>query len=222
MEKPHSTLKLVFGNEPCFHKLSYDTKEYDRIYDVVVDKLGSKYEKLLASRYQTSMFWRQYSKRLWSYDEFSFNIAGAAVSFIKQSSIYRLWYNPLLVYENMIVAPFIDEIKNVDQALDNFSRNGKIKKSLTNEQSELYCVDYDYYKLLLDCKANNKWSEEAWKQHCQYIVDNNYYRLTTQPSGGCLSAGGQCWVDGVPSCCWPQWFIWRDTGCISLDLSLGR
>lgn len=177
MNKPHSTLKLAFGNEPCFYKLGDDTKEYDRIFDVVVDNLGSKFEKLGATAYQTSLFWRQYSRRLWSYDDFSFNLAGAAVSFIKKSNIYRVWYNPLIVYEQMITAPFVEDIKDEKQALDNFRRKGKIATKKTN--SEYYCLDRNYYDLLLECRDNNKWSEEAWKQHCQYLVGNAYYRQST-------------------------------------------
>jgi len=194
MLKEYSTLQLLYGFLPCYKLDGNRYKEYSNIFDVTVSNDSSGLSKLLskfdnqATLHQKNDFWRHFSTRIWSYDDFSFDMAPAAASLIQSALCFKIWFNPYLTYETFILSsliPFAPKVNNKNliaklgqnnwhqNQIEYFKKNGEFDgvdiKLIDNG------IDHEFFLSLLECNEKGDWTPDAWKQHCNLIVSNPFY-----------------------------------------------
>ena len=193
----HSTLKLVYGYEPCYVKSKVEGyREFPSIFDVRVGDYGHLFKDKNATIHQKNDFWRHFSERVWSFDDFTFRYAPAAASLLTGALRYKIWYSPLQIYKmflSSILLPYAP--KDVELGFDSeenrgigdlfrhawfeeqyafFKDNGKffnVPKSVQEHE----VVDHKFLLMLLECDEQGFWSEEAWKYHSNMLVNCKFY-----------------------------------------------
>lgn len=197
MIEQHSSLKLLYGFEPCFAETKAGFREYENIFETRVGNYGELFKNRKMTLEQKNDFWRHFSQRIWSYDDFSFRFAPAAASLLTGALRYKIWYNPLGVYELLLsaiifpyalndldtkitgkenrgVADLLKQIWFIEQ-LKHFEEHGKFSKEIPDKVNKHEILDQDFYVLLKECEKIGTWTEQAWKYHCNLLVTNEYY-----------------------------------------------
>lgn len=199
MIQHHSTLKLIFGYEPCFTKNDKgEFREYPTIFDVKMkgNSAGTTFEKSMSTIHQKNSFWRHFSERIWSFDDFTFIAAPAAVSLLTGALRYKLWYSPMGVYKVQCmsvlfphVPPDLNKKANskdnrgigdllrqqwFTERFDYFEKYGKFNK-VPNQVNNESIFNHKFYMLLKECSEQGAWTDEAWKEHCNFLVECSHY-----------------------------------------------
>ena len=196
MIQHHSTLKLIYGYEPCFVKRNDEYKEYPSIFEVRVGDYLHKFEDKKATLHQKNDFWRHFSERIWSYDDFTFTFAPAAASLLTGALRYKIWFNPLEVFrilslsilyphapsdlddkllgeENRGVAAMFKQLW-FRERFDHFAEHGKfdlVPESINKHE----IVDHELFKHLMESSEQGTWTEEAWQAHCNKLIESDFY-----------------------------------------------
>jgi len=191
-----STLKLIFGYEPCFVLQDFNGnifyQEFDSLFESQKNtKHRVHFFKEVIDKIQTNQFWKSFTKRIWQLDDFNFKGA-AAVCFLGNAHRYKMLLNPYEMYKLCIIAQIYKNApkRKTDESKEDYSKRSKewsqeniVKFEETGVIDKAKKDEMDgrglHQDLLLElksCNTKKEWTEDGWKQWCDLIFSNEYFR----------------------------------------------
>ena len=195
----HSTLKFIMGNCGAYQrKRDGSIVEVPSIYETTISS-----KKFTGNRFTTARFWKNISTRYWQFDDFKFQGAAAA-SFLGNAHRFKIWFNPLQVYE-LVMRAALDLYSTEDNSDPvNPKKKGRkaakdatipseqdiaaeIEKAKAEWQSvvdgrhpkcDKLTTDYGWstilYKELKESETKGDWTDRGWELWCVSLAECNY------------------------------------------------
>jgi predicted metal-dependent peptidase len=193
----NSTLKLIFGYSPAYVLQDFNGNIFYQEFNSLIDSQKNTKNKVIFFKeimhnIQGNAFWKNFSKRLWQFDDFTFK-GPAAVCFLGHAHRYKMLLNPFELYKMSIMSSVLehqpkrekDEEKKAfgermmkwhnDQNTE-FNEKGKFKIGGKQPDYDHYGINHSFYKEFKACQEKNEWSDDGWKIWSNLIFTNEYFR----------------------------------------------
>lgn len=191
-----STLKLFFGYSPCYVLQDFNGNIFYQEFNSLLDSQKNTKNKVVFFReimidIQNNSFWKNFSKRIWQYDDFAFKGA-AAVCFLGNAHRYKMLLNPFEMYKLAIVSTILDQQPKRNDGEEKKAFGERVQKWHADNDKEFdekgkfavkkqpdhdkFGINHSFYKELKKCAESKGWSEDGWKLWNDLIFSNEYFR----------------------------------------------